>query len=499
MGKPRQSATGAAKAISLSKDNAYSIERSLARRATAIVVIVTLAVFSVLYVLGARYLRDRFDDVLFARAEGVSSLVEHDKEEITIDYSEDFMPEYAAAAPLPFFLQVWDPDGDDFLKSGSLGNSALLRNEGPQGAVSYRDIRLPNGESGRQVSLSFQPRLDEDTATESVSIGKITMQLAVAYSRGSLDRALLILFGALAGVSLFMTAALVFGIRSAVRTGLSPLREGSRQIERLDAANLSTRIELARMPEELAPIVNELNLLLVRVERAVERESRFSADVAHELRTPLAELKTLAEVAPRIGNDDPAIKRFFSDVHEIETQMSAMVETLLALTRCENGALDVSPEPVALHALIDDLAHDITSERAGEAHNVLINIPPAFTATASKAGLQIIMRNLMTNALQYSPDGAPVTFTASRQNGQIALEIANDVIDLDEADLERMTERFWQRDSSRTSAKKAGLGLSIVKAFCDALGLRLALSLDDGKLTVAVGNLTAAGDREGTA
>ena len=125
--------------------------------------------------------------------------------------------------------------------------------------------------------------------------------------------------------------------------------------------------------------------------------------------------------------------------------------------------------------------------------------PPALAATASKAGLQIIMRNLMTNALQYSPDGAPVTITASRQNGQIALEIVNDVIDLEEANLDRMTERFWQRDSSRTSTKNAGLGLSIVKAFCDALGLRLALSLDDGKLTVAIGNLTAAGDREGTA
>jgi len=296
-----------------------------------------------------------------------------------------------------------------------------------------------------------------------------------------------------------MTAALVFGIRRAVRTGLHPLREGSRQIERLDAANLSTRIHLARMPEELAPIVNELNLLLARVERAVERESRFSADVAHELRTPLAELKTLAEVAPRIVSDEAAIKRFFADVHEIEAQMNAMVETLLTLTRCENGTLDISPEPVALRALVGDLADEIASEQVAGAHKVLIDIPPDLAAMTSRAGLRIIVRNLMTNAHQYSPDGAPVTFSASRQNGQITLAIVNDVIDLDEADLDRMTERFWQRDSSRTSAKNAGLGLSIVKAFCDALGLRLALSLDDRKLTVVIGNLTAAENRESVA
>ena len=312
MGKPRQSATGAARAISLNNSSAYSIERSLARQTAAIVVIVTLVAFSVLCVLGARYLRDRFDDVLLAKATGIAALVELDEEDIHIDYFENLMPEYGAGAATPFYLHVRGPDGVDMLKSGSLEGGALLRDGGPPDADFYRDITLPNGENGRQIVMPFQPRIDEeDGGAGPDAVGDISMVLAVARRRGDLDRALWTLYGALAGVSLIMTAVLVFGIRSAVRDGFRPLREGSQQIERLDATNLSTRIQLTRTPEELAPIVNELNHLLERVERAMQRESRFSADVAHELRTPLAELRTLAEVAPKIGADDPEIKSFF--------------------------------------------------------------------------------------------------------------------------------------------------------------------------------------------
>ena len=476
------------RAILSNNGQTYSIERSVGRQVIVIIVGITLVIFTVLYVLAARHLQGQFDAVLLAKAEAIVSVTERDEDGIESDYSENVMQEYSAQAEAPFFLQVRNPDGSDLIKSGSLGEARLDWTEETGSEPDYRNIIMADGQSGRRIAMVFIPRLEENPegGIPVTAVDPVPLRLSLAHSRKELDQALLVLMLGLAGSALVLTAGLVAGIRRIVRSGLDPLREGSRQIKNLDPSDLSARVNLARTPQELEPIVSELNRLLARVEEAFARESRFSADVAHELRTPLAELKAASEVA-RTLSGDPAVRQFFDDVHDIEQQMNQMVEVLLTLSRCESGRLDLPFAPVDLAGLAGRIVHDIGQDARTGA--ITLSIADDCGVISHRESLRIVLRNLLTNALLYSPAGSAITCQAGRSGQSIDISVTNTVTDINEDDLANLFERFWQRDPSRTSAGHFGLGLPLVRALCGALGLTVAADLKDGQLTITVRGL----------
>lgn len=469
----------------LNNGQTFSIERSVGRQVIVIIVGITLVIFTLLYILAARHLQSQFDTVLRAKAEAVVSVTERDEEGIESDYSENVMREYSAGADAPFFLQIRNPDGSNLIKSSSLGNLELDWFEGAGSEADFRDVTLPDGGSGRQVALVFIPRLEENPEDGVIvsPIGPVPLRLTIAHSRKDLDQALLVLMLALAGSALVMTIILVAGIRRIVRSGLEPLRDGSRQIKSLDPSDLSARVNLARMPQELEPIVGELNRLLARVEEAFARESRFSADVAHELRTPLAELKAASEVA-RALSGDPAVRQFFADVHDIEQQMNRMVEVLLTLSRCESGRLDLPLAPVGLADLVGEIVGDL--DQAGKFNRIALGITGDIGVISHRESLRMVLRNLLANAVLYSPAGSAITCQAGKGDHGVDVSVTNTVSDLERDDIANLFERFWQRDPSRTSSGHFGLGLPLVKALCGALGLTVGAVLEDGKLTIKI-------------
>ena len=490
---PLRSETGVGRAILSNKAASYSIERSVGRRVIAAVAAVTIIVFSILYILAASHLQDRFDAVLLARADAIVSLVDQDEEGVDADYSDDIMPEYSAGSDAPFYLQIRNPDGSDLVRSGSLGAGELAwtADIGVDDEPEIRNIALPDGQAGRQVSVAFLPRLDEDEP-ESADLSaedRPLLLLALAGSRAELDRTLFVLLLTLAGSALLMAVILVFGIGTIVRRGLEPLREGSRQIEALDASDLSARVRLARSPQEMKPIIGELNRMLARVEEAFARESRFNADVAHELRTPLAELAAASEVAQDLPDGDPAIRRFFADVREVTEQMSRLVEILLTLSRCENGTLDLQHASVDLPAVLQRAVGEAVSAADDPPPSIVERIPTGLHIMTHEESLRIILGNLLRNAVQHSPPGSAITCSAEKPGTGIQIAITNPAPGLRGADLDRIFERFWQRDRSRTSAANFGLGLPLVKALSEALGLELRAALDDGQLTVTLSGI----------
>jgi hypothetical protein len=149
-------------------------------------------------------------------------------------------------------------------------------------------------------------------------------------------------------LAFFLSIALVHFV---LRRGLSPLEEMAAQAERIHADTLDRRFSRAPLPAELDPIRTRLNDLLERLQQSFERERRFNAAVAHELRTPIAELRTLSEIALRWPERADARKNM-ADVSAVAQEMQGVIEALLTLRRVESGAEKVELEPVRVDEVV---------------------------------------------------------------------------------------------------------------------------------------------------
>jgi two-component system sensor histidine kinase QseC len=263
-----------------------------------------------------------------------------------------------------------------------------------------------------------------------------------------------------------------------LRYCMVPLQALARQAERIDATSLESRFPAQDMPVELAPIVHRLNDLLARLENSFERERRFSADLAHELRTPIAGLRTTAEVALKYPEaPDP---ESFRSVLEIAQQMEAMVTRLLAQARSEQKAVPLQLQAVAVARLVEEVWHPLQKQAAARRLVTSFDIPPGAHIETDPTLLRGILLNLLANAVDYTPPGGTVRCAFRRRNGHFTLSVTNTVDNLEPADLPRLFERFWRKDTARSDAGHAGLGLSLAQSFAELLGLDLRAELNGG-------------------
>lgn len=315
----------------------------------------------------------------------------------------------------------------------------------------------------------------------------LTITLAVARGRGPLDATLRIFRISLGATAAGLLAGMALLVRLATRHGLSPLSDMARQVGELEPHRLEQRVTAPASAAELAPLVDKLNDLLRRLAEAFERERRFSSDLAHELRTPVAELRTLAEVGKRWPDDRAAIVGFLGDTLAIALQMEEIIESLLSLARCEAGIERVLAEPVDLKEALGHSWSPLEARARERGVTFRLDAPADAIATTDARKLDAMLRCLLGNAVAYSPEGAEVRAAVRREGGRTRLSISNPAPHLGPEDLGPMFERFWRKDPARSGGGHTGLGLSIVRAFAKLLGIELEPSLaGDGRLTVSL-------------
>ena len=179
------------------------------------------------------------------------------------------------------------------------------------------------------------------------------MLVAVAHDTGELDRFLAILLWSSILITAVASAGTVAVVQVVVWRGLRPLQDVAARAAQIDEQSLHIRFPLDGLPAELQPICLRLNASLQKLQQAFQRERRFTADAAHELRTPIAELRALANVALR-GGDSGTSAVYFEDARDIAVQMERIVSNLLALARCHAGAMQIVREPVDVSAALMD-------------------------------------------------------------------------------------------------------------------------------------------------
>lgn len=450
--------------------------------ASMIVVLAITAVF--LYVRVAGHVEAVFDGSLLNKAHSLISLTELDEEGLEFDFAEEGVMLEFQGGESPEYYQLWEQGVDLLIKSPSLDEADLPRMKTGLGSHQYADLQLPDKRAGRLIEINFMPRIeieddpdDEDYGVE-VPPGK-PVTMVYARERESLDDTLFIIGATIFGVIMIVLVISGLLVWRLVGRGLSPLSNLARQVSAIDESNLDARlIHEGDQSVEIAPIENQLNHLLERLQSAFEREKRFSANAAHELRTPLAELKTLAEVAKMVPDDQEQVLGFFNDVGEISGQMEKVVITLLELARSEAGLLHSDPEDIVLSRYCDEVWLQAVNG-GGNGKSLVKHIPEGLVINTDREKLGMILSNLFINAVSYSPDQAEIEISAEIRNDNVVLEVKNASTDLKPEDVLHMKDRFWRKQKVQGDNSHSGLGLTLVEALAKIMKLDINLRLDN--------------------
>nr|WP_282460291.1 ATP-binding protein [Cobetia sp. 1CM21F] len=218
-------------------------------------------------------------------------------------------------------------------------------------------------------------------------------------------------------------------------------------------------------------MVDALNGLLARLADTLDKERRFTANAAHELRTPLAGIKVHAQNLEADARDE-ASRRSARMIVDGVNRMTRVVEQLLTLSRLESGA-EAPRRPVDLAQLTHELARDLGPMARQRGIKLHIEVAPGAQLVSHENGLYVLLRNLLDNALRYTPEDGEVRLDIRRDDTGWRMEVADTGPGIPLRERERVFERFVRLAGQKTQG--SGLGLSIVRELAGRLGAALAL------------------------
>jgi two-component system heavy metal sensor histidine kinase CusS len=278
------------------------------------------------------------------------------------------------------------------------------------------------------------------------------------------------------------------------RRGLRPIQEITAMAQRIRPTTLGERMTGAGLPAELLALASTFNAMLDRLEESFGRMARFSADIAHELRTPVNNLRGEVEVAlgkPRSAEEHRDV--LGSCLEECD-RLARLIDSLLFLARAENPKTQIEKERVDVgrELLAVQEFYEAAAEEAGVKLTVVAR--DGVLAELNRSLFQRAVGNLVVNALAHSPRGGAVTLTASGDGTVVGVEVRDDGCGIAAAHLPYLLDRFYRVDGSRSSAAGGvGLGLAIVKVIAELHGGMVAVASEVGRGTRATLSFPAPG------
>jgi two-component system sensor histidine kinase QseC len=426
--------------------------------------ILLLAVFSlIVYAVIRDALINQFDASLASTARALAASAEYDGEKYEFEVDVQKMPEFQRL-DRPAYYQLWQQDGTSVGRSPSLGTDNLSRLEGPLGEPVFHILQTKTGRPARAAGLKFMPRADSDNPSPQA------LSLVVVRDASGLHgqlRLLQLILLAASGVTVLLS---VLTAGFVVRRGLRPLNSIAAEIAGIREGDLASRIGSPSVPAEILPIKNRLNELLSRLEEAFKRERRFTADVAHELRTPLAGIRSTIEVSLSRVRDANEYQASLSDCLAISKNMERMVDNLLTLARVDAHQMTFRRTRIQPADLVN-CCWGSFSERASERGLVFENrIPTEMACESDPDGLSMVLLNVLDNALEYTNVGGRIWINGSQTDECVEITVSNTGCTLTNEEAIRVFDRFWRGDSARTeTGAHSGLGLALANRLIRAL------------------------------
>lgn len=261
---------------------------------------------------------------------------------------------------------------------------------------------------------------------------------------------------------------------------LRPLRRIADELSERDSDNLHP-LSLSGQASEILPLIKAINTQFSRIEQMLQRERGFISDSAHELRSPLTALKVQLEVAQLADDDAAARHQALQKLNQGIDRSTRLVEQLLALSRLDSAAAAANDEPLNWPALVNAAVN----EQLPAAEEKKINIKTSTDGSAPTTCGQpllwaLLLRNLLDNAVRYSPEEAQISIELKDET--LSVTNSNTVVAAEY--LPRLKERFFRPAGQKSTG--SGLGLSIVERIAELHRCRVALTNDDGNFRVTI-------------
>jgi len=358
-----------------------------------------------------------------------------------------------------FLIQVWTSDGLSLFQStthATLPQRAVLGYSTIQArGTTYRLFSFDTGSQVIQVA--------QDEQVRQAMAAKLALRTVLP---------------TLALVPLLM--ALVWWV---VSSSLAPVTRVRQQVAAREADELGELAE-DQLPDEIRPLVHELNLLFRRVTQAFEAQKNFVADAAHELRTPLAALKLQVQMLRRATDarsHDIAINRLNAGID----RASRLIEQLLVLARQQSGA-QAQTTAVDLSTIVTTVLEELVLPAQAKQISIDAQVSPPAWVSGQADALQILVRNLVDNAIKYTPATGQILVTVLSEDGPPRLEVHDSGPGIPTADRSRVLDRFYRVTGAEAGG--SGLGLAIVKTIADAHRAQVTLAPSEplGGLRVTV-------------
>jgi signal transduction histidine kinase len=458
--------------------------RSIRQRLVLHTIMGTLGLFVTLmgvYIIQTQAaFRHQFDAALSDTIETFADLTEVVRGRgVVFRFDQLHLPQFEASASAAYY-EVRARDGTVLTTSRSLQKQSLPRLEPGTGEPLFHDITLPDGRSGRAAALRFIARKADRNPPPDYDPENPAYELVMimARSREPLDRARSVVLNGFLLFGFLLVCGTVVGVHRIVKHGLAPLEHLANALSAIQPGNLTWRFDLDTETRELTPVTSRLNELLDRLDGAFRRERRLTADIAHELRTPIAELRTLAELGLRNDESDEGID-YLRDVLEIASRMENCVDSLLALARCESGLLSPVLEDLDLIGLVRESLGPYGVTLEDKQIELELDLPDKAMVRSDRRLLLSILTNLFTNAATYTDFGGSVLCRAVPGKETLELTVVNTTSQLAPEDLETLFNPFWRKDPSRSGEEHVGLGLTLVQSYSELLRLPLRVDIKE--------------------
>ncbi|MEP7355579.1 MAG: ATP-binding protein, partial [Acidobacteriota bacterium] len=252
------------------------------------------------------------------------------------------------------------------------------------------------------------------------------------------------------------------------RKALSPVDEITQVARSISEQNLSARLPVPRTGDELERMSQAWNDVLDRLESALERIRRFTADASHELRTPIALIRGSAELSLRRDRDPQEYRKTLSEIQTHAERMTELTDSLLTLARADAIGLSMPLETEDLARLVRQTVQEATPLAVERRIQLQTHVPAtSISAPVNLAGIRRLLLILIDNALKFTPPDGQVTVSVSEDSGGVVLAVSDSGPGMEPAVLSQIFERFYRADTARGSSG-TGLGLPIAKLIAQA-------------------------------
>ena len=511
-----------------------TIQARLNRLLIGFLIPLVLLMGALLYIFVQGKLLDRLDDGLEIRAQALTGMLVTQNGKPELNFAGETMPQYGAGATNEYF-QVCKLNhnqvGELIERSDSLGQASLTLKNIPLSASTWLTwswtATLPSGKSGRFLALRYTPSPDDEndgemnlvradalaraTANASTQDAATTFNVneefvfIVAQSSAEIDGALALLRNSLVVAGLVLIAGTLLIVRHALVRGLAPLPTLAANIQSINPKNLTQRLDETNLPQELLPIAQRVNQLLDQVWSAFEREKKIAASAAHELRTPIAELRAVTELALHKERQVSEYRHALQSVLETTLRMGCATDAVLRLARVQSGREVVALESVDIGCALMPIWKRLIEPLHIRNIQTEFSIERATSVRADAAMLSVILENLCVNAAAHTQSGGDVLVACHSDHERIHLVMSNstgltqnsyDPIKDNAQDISRHaqlraqapidlpTNQTSDQSSNLQTNLHSGLGLLIADSMCQAIDATLRTTQTTTRYTV---------------